>query len=165
MNDELIHERLRQILREGDPAVQQDGLTPDEVHALRRTVLNAIPESRRRLGLPLLAAGAAGMLVLALMIALGARHRPPAVPPAPQVAAVITPAPAPAVVPTPEPAKRSRPSHRHAVRVPKALPARPEAPMVVAWLPEAPEPAVREVRFSTSGGTRVIWQMPVNDSR
>ncbi|MEA2602445.1 MAG: hypothetical protein QOF89_3437 [Acidobacteriota bacterium] len=162
MNDD----RLSQLLREGDPAAQDAGLNPDEIHTMRRTVLTAIPESRSRLGWLPLAAGIAGVIVLALLMARAPWRQPPAAPPAaPQVAAVITPAPAPAVAPAPEPAKRSRPSHRRAVRAPKALPARPEALMTVASLPEKPEPATREIRFSTSGGTRVIWQMPVNDSR
>lgn len=157
-------DRLRQILREGDPAAQDAGLNSDEVHTMRRTVLTAIPESRRRLGwLPLLAAG---MLVLALIIALGPWHRPTTTPPAaPRLAAVITPAPTPAVVPSREPAKRSRPSHHRVVRAPQTLPIRHEAPMTVASLPETPESATREIRFSTSGGTRVIWELPVDGSR
>jgi hypothetical protein len=34
-----------------------------------------------------------------------------------------------------------------------------EAPMLVASLP------VREIQFSTPGGTRVIWELPAQDGR
>jgi hypothetical protein len=167
MNDE----RLRQILRHGDPASGDAGLTPDEVRALRRTVLTAIPERRRRLAwLP--AAAAAAMALLLLALALRPWHGTPA--PPPRVAALPTPAPAPTIAPTiapvtaptpaaiaataapsPEPPKRSRPARRRAVREPR---------IALASLPEAREPAVREIRFSTPGGTRVIWQLPIKDS-
>ncbi len=141
MNEELIHEQVRQILREGDPAAQEDGLTLDEVHAMRRTVLTAIPESRRRLGwLPLLATG---VLILALAIAFGPRHRPPAAPPAaPQVVAVTPPAPIPLSPPEPAaiPLPEQKPPHRRAVRPPQSPPVRHEELMTLASLPESRPP-------------------------
>jgi hypothetical protein len=164
MNDD----RLRQILRHGDPASGDAGLTLDEVRALRRTVLTAIPEPRRRfIWLPVAAAAA---ILLVLAVTLRPWRETPAPPPRvaalPTPAPTLAPAPAPppaasaAVVaiaaPSPEPPKRSRPAHRRAVREPR---------MDLASLPEAPEPVVREIRFSTSGGTRVIWQLPIKDSK
>ena len=155
MNDD----RLRQILRQGDPAAEDSGLTPDEIHAMRRAVLTAAPEPRRRLAwLPALATGAAALLVLALAISHGPWHETPA-PPAPPVrvaGAVPTPAPAPVVpvapaAPPQEIVKVSRPARRLRLRhhVP---PAPPDLPL--------PDSTVREVQFSTPGGTRIIWVSP-----
>lgn len=164
MNDD----RLRQILRKGDPAAQDTELAPDEVHAMRRTVLTAIPESHRRLAwLSLLAAGAAGVLVLALVIALGPWRRPSATPPtAPRMAATATPVPAPPagpepVVPLERPAKNPRRTHHHTPRLPRIPPVPPpDEPITIASLP-----AVREIRFSTPGGTRIIWELAAGDAR
>ena len=169
MNDD----RLRQILRQGDPAAQDAALSADEAHAMRRTVLTAVPEPRRRLGwLPALATGAAALLVLALAVTHGpwhSGHGTPA-PPAPpvRVAAVPTPlpalapplpSPAPAAPPQ-EPVESVRPARRLHVRH-RATPVR-----VVSAPPQpalaAPEPAVREIQFSTPGGTRIIWVSPSN---
>ncbi|MBW8873534.1 MAG: hypothetical protein JF614_01105 [Acidobacteria bacterium] len=158
MNDD----RLRQILREGDPAAQDTALSEDEAHAMRRMVLTAIPEPRRRLvWLPALATGAAALLVLALAVSHGPWHRTPA-PPAPPVR--VAAAPAPAIAPPPplapaaphqEPVKSSRPARRLHVR-------HHAASMAVASVSKQPAlaasgPAVREVQFSTPGGTRIIW--------
>ena len=170
MNDELIHERLRQVLRDGDPAAQEAGLTPDEVHAMRRAVLTSIPESRRRFAwLPVLATGTAALIVLALIFARTPGHRPPAsLPAAPQIAVIPTPVPAPPVLPAPAaPSQRStksvRPAHRRTVRPPQAPPARHDEPMTLASLPETS--TVREIRFSTPCGTRIIWELPTEDAR
>jgi hypothetical protein len=165
MNDEPIHERLRQILREGDPAAQDAGLIPEEAHAMRRTVLTAIPESRRRLGwLPLGIAGFAGTAVLILLV-LGLWHRPAMVPPAtPRMAIVATPVPAPSearepAVPSERPVKSPKPAQRRAVRPSQPPPANHDEPMTMASLPETPASPVREIRFSTPGGTRIIWEL------
>jgi hypothetical protein len=161
----MNEDRLRQILREGDPAAQDAGLTPDEIHTLRRTVLNAIPESRRRFGgLPLLAAGTAVLILLALVLAFDPRHRQAMVPPpAPRMATVTNPAPAPPaqeVVATPQGAAKSpEPRHRHPPRLPQMPPAPRDTPVTVASL------EVREIRFSTPGGTRIIWELAANDAR
>jgi hypothetical protein len=171
MNADTNPDRLRQALRQGDPAAQEPGLTADEVHTMRRAVLTAIPEPRRPMAwFPLVATGAAALLALALAVAFGPWHRP-SVPRSPiQMAAVPVPAPAatPAVpsVTAPVPVKISRPARRHparAVRAPKALPIPPihqdDAPVLTASLP------VREIQFSTPGGTRVIWELSGKDVR
>jgi len=154
--------RLRQVLRQGDPAAQETGLTQDEVHTMRRAVLTATPEPRRRVvWFPLLAAGTAALLVLALVIALDRRHPALSTPSAaPREAASPSPAP-----PLPEPeaqpsdsVKSSRPPRRRPVRAPKGLPIRQDAPML-ASLP------VREIQFSTPGGTRVIWELSTEAGR
>ncbi|HEX3555918.1 MAG TPA: hypothetical protein VIA62_22095 [Thermoanaerobaculia bacterium] len=168
MNDDRLH----QILRQGDPAAQDAALSADEARAMRRTVLTAVPEPRRRRGwLPALATAAAAMLVLALAVTHGPWHWTPAAPPAApvRVAAVPTPPVAPVVpsvtvipvTPSQVPVKSSRPARRHPpVRAARVLPAPPAAaPVLVASLP------VREIRFSTPGGTRVIWELAAKDSR
>ncbi|HEX4959728.1 MAG TPA: hypothetical protein VF173_02730 [Thermoanaerobaculia bacterium] len=174
MNADLNHDRLRRILQQGDPAAGDPGLTAEEVHTLRRTVLTAIPEPRpRRAWLPALAAGTAVLIVLALAAALGPWRRPaapraevqvaadpapaaPSVPPAVSAAPAITiPPPAPGV-----PVKSSRPALRRPVRALRTLPVRPnDAPVLTASLP------VREIQFSTPGGTRVIWELSAKDIR
>ena len=166
MNDELIHERLRQILRDGDPASLEPGLNPDEVHTMRRTVLNATSEPRRRFAwLPVLVAGTAALILLAL--AFGPWHRRTMAPPAaPRMAAVPTPVPAPSgrpapVVPSERPVKSPRRTRHHTLRPPRIPPAPPrDMPVTIASLP-----TVREIRFSTPGGTRIIWELPTNDAR
>jgi hypothetical protein len=169
MNADPNLDPLRQVLRQGDPAAQEPGLTDQEVHAMRRAVLTAIPESRRSVGwFPLAATGVAVLLALALAVALGPWHRPPA-PSSPvkspvQVAAVSTPAPAPQVTQVvaaalpQEPVKR--PAHTRPVRARKVLPNRKgDAPTLMASLP------VREIQFSTPGGTRVIWELSAGNAR
>jgi len=174
MNANTNPDRLSQILRQGDPADGEPGLTTDEVHAMRRAVLTAAPEPRRQMAwFPLVATGAAALLTVALAVAFGPWHRPPVsgspVHAPVQVAAVPAPAvapPAPSVT-APVPVKVSRPVRRHparAARAPKVLPALPvhlqdDAPVLTASLP------VREIQFSTPGGTRVIWELSPKDSR
>jgi hypothetical protein len=158
-------DRLRQALRQGDPAAQEPGLTAYEVHTMRRAVLTAAPEPQRQMAwFPLVATGAAALLVLALAIAFGPRHRPPVRRPQIQVAAV--PSPTPAATPTvpsvtaPVSVKISRPARRHPMRAPETLPVRQDdAPMLTASLP------VREIQFSTPGGTRVIWELATENLR
>lgn len=158
MNDE----RLRQILRQGDPAGGDGGLTPDEARAMRRTVLTAIPERKRRL-LPIFAL--TGAVATAVLIAVLLLKPEPSEPPAPPR---IAAAPAPAAPPIaqspvqpvlhPPQEEERQPAHR---RHPRLLhrPAAPEAPATIdATLAslEAAEPE-RQVQFSTPGGTRIIW--------
>jgi hypothetical protein len=167
MNADPNPDRLSQVLRQGDPAAHEPGLTADEAHAIRRAVLNASPEPRRQMAwFPLVATGTAALLALALAVAFGPWHRPPApgspVPLPVRVAAVPTPMATPSVPQAPElvPVKISRPMHRRPVRVHKLSPIRQnDAPMLVASLP------VREIQFSTPGGTRVIWELPTQDGR
>jgi hypothetical protein len=156
----MSDERLRQILRQGDPAGGDGGLTPDEARALRRTVLTALPERRRRL-LPVLAL--AGALMTAVLIAVLLLRPEPATVPAPpsQIATVPPPRAVQAPVEPAPPAQKAearRPIHRHRQhphRPPATAPATPEAHDVLASL-EAAEPE-RQVQFSTPGGTRIIW--------
>ena len=168
MNDE----RLRQRLREGDPANGENGLHPGEIHAMRRAVLTAAPEPRRRL-LPALAlAGAAAAAILIAVFALRPALRPhPVQPPAPPRIAVV-PARPPAAGPTPRalqpsptrtepPApeeKKKRPIHRR-----RHLRAAPEETATLAALEPAgnppEEPGIRQIQFSTPGGTRIIWTL------
>lgn len=168
MNTEPNPDRLRQVLRQGDPAAQEPGLSDHEVHAMRRAVLTATAEPRRRLAwFPLIATGTAA---LALAVAFGPWHRAPA-PSSPmkslvQVAAVSPPlasrpaVQATAVAPLQEPVKRSKPVHRHGVRTRKVLPIHhDDAPTLTASLP------VREIQFSTPGGTRVIWELSGGSAR
>jgi hypothetical protein len=160
-------DRLRQALRQGDPAAQEPRLTQDEVHAMRRAVLTATPEPQRQLAwFPLVATGSVALLALALAVYLGPWHRPPATgTPAPspvQVAAVPTPMATLSIpqVPAQVPVKISRPMRRRPVRAPKLLPIRQDdAPMLTASLP------VREIQFSTPGGTRVIWELSTEIAR
>jgi hypothetical protein len=169
MNADPNPDRLSQVLRRGDPAAHEPGLTQDEAHAMRRAVLNASPEPRRQMAwFPLVATGTAALLALALAVAFGPWHRPPVSHPQIQVAAVPTPAVTPAVPSVPAatsqaPVKSSRPAHRRSkrvVRAPRVLPIRPtESPVLVASLP------VREIQFSTPGGTRVIWELSGKDVR
>jgi hypothetical protein len=166
MNDE----RLRQRLREGDPATGENGLNPGEIHAIRRAVLAAAPEPRRRL-LPAFAlAGAAAAALLIALLALRPPLRPDPVQPLapPRIAAV--PARPPAPVPrapqisasrteTLSPGeKKQRPTHRrHHLR------AAPEETATLAALEPAgnppAEPGTRQIQFSTPGGTRIIWTL------
>ena len=158
MNDE----RLRQILRRGDPAGEGGGLTPDEARAMRRAVLTAVPERKRRL-LPVFAlAGAAATAVLIAVLLL--RPEPARAPiPPPRIATAPAP-PAPPIAQAPvEPASQSpqreehRPVHRHRDQHHRrpAAPAAPEVHDTVASLMTA-EPE-RQVQLTAPGGTRIIW--------
>ncbi len=154
MNDE----RLRQSLRQGDPAGGDGGLTPDEARAMRRTVLTAVPERKRRL-LPIfaLAGGLATAVLIAVLLLKPEPVKAPA--PAPRIAAApapaapipVEPAPRPPVEKERRPVHRGHPQHHHRP-VPPAAPAIHDT---VAAL-ESAEPE-RQVQFSTPGGTRIIW--------
>ena len=163
MNDE----QLRQRLREGDPATGENGLNPGEIQAMRRAVLTAAPEPRRRL-LPALAL--AGAAVAAALIAFFIL-RPGPVPPAPpRIAAVPAQPPAPTALrqpsatrtETPAPneekkeKKRPIPRRRHLRAAPE------ETPTLAALDPAGnppEEPGIRQIQFSAPGGTRIIWTL------
>src|SRR3954471_7255057 len=86
--------RLREQLREGDPARGEEGLAPEEVWEMRRRMLAAVPERRPRL---LLAPASAAAAAPAPALGLGLPPEgPPAGPIPPRILAL---APAPAVVP------------------------------------------------------------------
>lgn len=159
MNDE----RLRQILRQGDPAGKDGGLTLDEAHAMRRAALAAIPERKRRLVPVFALAGAVATAALIAVLLL--RPEPVKAPaPPPRIAAAPAP-PAPPIAqapaePPPRPARKAEergPVHR------RHHP-RPHVPSVVAPLEvhdtlaslATAEPE-RQIQFSTPGGTRILW--------
>lgn len=155
----MNNERLSQFLREGDPVEGDGGLSPDEVRAMRRSVLTAIPDRRRRL-LPVLAL--AGALATAMLIAVLVLKPGPAKAPAPpRVAAAPAPPtvqpPLPRLEPTlREETKKTRPAHRR--HHPQAAPQTADR---VAALEStgnpAEDPETRQIQFSTPGGTRIIW--------
>jgi hypothetical protein len=155
MNDR--NERLRAILRKGDPAAGDPGLPAEELQAMRRAMLSAVPEPRRRGWLvPVLAAAA--VLALATALALGlwrtesrpeplAIARPVQPTPSPRPPAVQVPAAPEAPVRTAEKTEGvERPRKR---RTPRPAPPAPEPVRTVV--------AQHQIQFSTPGGTRVIW--------
>jgi hypothetical protein len=164
MNDE----RLRRRLREGDPATGESGLSPDEIHAMRRTVLAATPEPRRRL-LPALAL--AGAMAAAVLITLFALRPGPAKPPAPpRIAAVPArpTSPGPRAVPQPllpraEPMPHGSAEKRRPIPRRRHLRSAPEEIPTLAALEPAgnppEEPGTRQIQFSTPGGTRILWTL------
>lgn len=164
MNDE----RLRQRLREGDPAQGEGGLTRDEIHAMRRTVLTAAPEPRRRL-LPVLAlAGAAAAVLLIALFALRPGSVQPPAPPRIAAVPVLPAAPGPQALTLPPPPRtestprenveKKRPPHRR-----RRLKAAPEGTATLAALEPPANPGeeteTRQIQFSTPGGTRIIWML------
>lgn len=151
MNDE----KLREILKRGDPAAGDPGMTPEEIREMRRVVLSAIPEPRRRGWLVPVMAGAAA-LILAAVIALTLWK------PEPQKQAVRPPLPragegAPVVAEKktlPSPAPQERESPPSPVREPEPEPEpQPEPEPVVLAQADGPT----QIQFSTPGGTRIIW--------
>lgn len=161
----MNEERIRKLLREGDPFAGEAGLNPEEVREMRRTVLTAIPGRRERRLLPALAlAGAAAVAVLIAVLVL--RQNPGGTPkpaPPPQragMAAVpvpVPPSPAPVAEAAPREETRTaqaRPRHRRAsIRHPRTQDS-------VASLKASEEPketVVREIQFTTPGGTRILW--------
>jgi len=164
MNDE----RIRQILREGDPFAGEPSLTPEEIREMRRTVLNAIPDRRERSFrlLPALAlTGAAAVVVLIAVLALRPGGKIPSKAVAPRIAAVsgpvvpVPPSPAPVTRPAlreETPKVQSRHQHRH--KTPR--PSRPEDAVASLETPEGQaETAPRDIQFTTPGGTRIIWTL------
>ena len=160
----MNEERLRQYLRKGDPATGENGLNPGEIHAMRRAVLTAAPEPRRRL-LPALAlAGATAALIAVFVL------RPASVPPpAPPRIAAVPPRPAPPqrISPPPRtepPAReekeetRKKPPHRRRHPRTTAQETATLAALESAGNPPE-EPGIRQVQFSTPGGTRIIWML------
>ena len=169
MNDE----RLRQQLREGDPAMGEGGLTPDEVRTMRRTVLTAAPEPRRRL-LPILAlagAAAAAVLIAILTLRLGpeASSTPPRIATIPKAIPKAAPREPEGTLQPPvltgeqlqlQDTEPQRVRHRRHRR-----PVAPKAPEVNDTLAVLEPPtrqettSIREIQFSTPGGTRILWTL------
>jgi hypothetical protein len=145
-NSKERDDRLRGLLRRGDPAAA-DGLTRDEIHAMRRAVLNAAPDSRRRsLLIPAFVATCAVLLTLSWW---WLRSREPQVEP-PREASVAPAAVAP-VLPPPVPDEEI--AEERSTR-----PIAPHPPVVAR-----DEPHSRQIQFSTPGGTRVVWVLTTED--
>lgn len=154
-----MSDKLRSILRKGDPASGDPGLSPEEVREMRRIVLSAVPEPQRR-GWLVPALATAAVLILAAIIALSL-WRPE------KVEMARGPEPSPSPIPSVRPEKTS--PHRPSAGLPTAQEREPEPrpkkkPVRPAPKPEPPpepEPVVvahqTQIQFSTPGGTRVIW--------
>lgn len=168
MNRETRDERLRRLLREADPAASDPGLTLDEVRDMRRTVLSAVPERRRRL-FPVFATAGAVLVAALILIAVLIPRPSPEKPPAPPQVAVVPPKAVQPPLPPQEklkvaeekveekktPVRRKRRAPRLPVVQP--VPAEPEATAVIA----SAEP--QQIQFSTPGGTRIIWLLSPGD--
>jgi len=164
MNDETRDERLRRLLREADPAAGEPGLATDEIHAMRRAVLTAIPESKPRFA-PALVGAAAAVLVAIAVLSLWPRPESNVAPaPSKGISKIavekVTPPPTPGMNPRTTPvttvaaglrARRPVRSTPH-----RARHGRTEEPQRLAQQNET-EPRTRQIQFSTTGGTRVIW--------
>ena len=152
---------LKDVLRNGDPAADDPGLSPEEVQAMRRTVLSAVPEPRRRGWLVPVAVGA--VLILAALVGLSLWRQPAQPTRLAEERAVA-----------PSPAQRGRvgegaPSSISAPKDPLPVPPHVNVARVVHPRPRPvpkPEPDVelartesqqQQIQFSTPGGTRVIW--------
>jgi hypothetical protein len=166
MNRETRDERLRRLLREADPAAIDPGLALDEVREMRRTVLTAAPERRRRLVPAFALAGAATVALILIAVLVFRPHSEQA--PAPKIADVPhRPAPPQAVVQPlppkeePRPREEKKTAARRKRRAPlvRPAPALPEATAVLAAAepPEAAGP--QQIQFATPGGTRIIWML------
>jgi len=161
---------LRKLLNLGDPA--DDGIesAPEEVAAMRRTILNAIdtsPAARSWLSRPY-ATAAATVAVALIALTLLLRAGP--------WGAVLQPETRPVTPAEPVPAAPIE-STTAVVESPEALAAEPSAdePTVAAVeesqgiVPPTVEREPRTVRFTAPGGTRIIWtldpdfQLPVSE--
>jgi hypothetical protein len=181
--------RLRDLLRQGDPAAGEPGLSTEEIHAMRRAVLTAAPERRRPGLIPALATGAAVTLAVLLAILLWRGEQGPGMQPPEEKVAAVTPEPvrppAPPVVEpqAPETPEDTTPPREPAVKEPvrkrqaaprvdaPPVPGEPEPPVMLASVPEPSlpeprleEPRTREIQFSTPGGTRIIWVLTEDET-
>jgi len=171
MNGKTRDERLRRLLRQADPGDGETGLTGEERREMRRTVLTADPEPRRRyFPSPALAGAAVAALAAIVVFALWPDREQPAAKPSRQPTRLVStelkrpPAPSrpPAIEPSPaisRPAVQRRVSRvageKRAVRRHRRS-AQPAAETTTAMMAEV-EPRTRQIQFSTPGGTRVLW--------
>ena len=162
MNNETRDERLRRLLREADPAASDPGLTLDEAREMRRAVLSAVPERKRRLFPVFATAGAVLVAALILIAVLIPRPEKPSAPP--RIAVVPPKAVQPPPPPREEPrlvedkAEEEKTPVRRTRRAPvHREPIEPEAVAVIA----SAEP--QQIQFSTPGGTRIIWLLSSGD--
>lgn len=166
-------DRLRALLRRGDPAGGELSaeLSAEEVRTMRRTVLNAVPEPRRRAWLvPVLATAASLTLAVALSLSLWPHSSAPIEAerggrrPLPRTAAGTVGEGSPrsagegATAHSTEEGEgtmivaRNEPSPTVSKR---RSPPSPPNPPILPPIPEEP----RQIQFSTPGGTRVIWML------
>jgi hypothetical protein len=162
---------LKDVLRKGDPAADDPGLSLEEIQAMRRTVLSAVPEPRRRGWLVPVAVGAA--LVLAAVLGLTLWRQPAPVKPS-QVTRVeaVRPVPSPPRPPSPAspPPSPGEGGVSGRTAVAKGSVGAPLSRVGgrrrgrgVGGEGPKPEPGIelaktqQQIQFSTPGGTRVIW--------
>lgn len=167
MNNETRDEWLRRLLREADPAdpaVTDPGLTLDEIRDMRRTVLSAVPEPRRRL-FPVFATAGAVLVAALILIAVLIPRPTPEKPSAPPQIAVV---PLKAVQPPPPP--REEPKRVEEKAEEKKAPVRRKRRAPVHRTPVEPEVAAviataepQQIQFLTPGGTRIIWLLSPGD--
>ncbi len=170
---------LRSILKQGDPAAGDPRLSQEELRTMRRAVLNAVPEPRRRGWLvPLLASSAAGVILAAAMVLSLWRSGPILPEPGAETASQPremtsqpreTPPQAREMASQPretapqarETASQARETASQAREMASqaretAPQARETAPQPWETTSQAQETA-HQIQFSTPGGTRVIW--------
>ncbi len=168
MNDETRDERLQRILREADSAEGETGLTTEEVRDMRRTVLTAMPEPRRR---PVLSPVLAGAAIVAAIVALMMWPRSESTTSPPPAAPRVAMKPRPEMRPDMNArATAGVPSGTSPVLVPSGTTV--GSPAASAPGEEEPDrladaggiaqsieeqPRSRQIQFDTPGGTRVIW--------
>ncbi|MES1242856.1 MAG: hypothetical protein ABUT39_14670 [Acidobacteriota bacterium] len=166
---------LKDVLRKGDPAADDPGLSPEEIQAMRRTVLAAVPESRRRAWL--IPVATAAVLILAAILGLSLWRQPAQPTRLASEERAVAPSPAQrgrvgegSSSPTP---KRPLPfppprqgagegATSHPDREEKVVRVHPRPRPAPVPKPEPVEQARTEtpqqqIQFSTPGGTRVIW--------
>jgi hypothetical protein len=157
---------LKDILRKGDPAAGEPGLSADEIRAMRRTVLSAVPEPRRRGWLlPVLAAAAVLAIAAALVLSLWRSPEPAApkiaAPAVPNLPAPPTLPPAVAASPVSETPVHVTEKQERSKRVGRRRPlhrnggeGRGEGARDQIALAQTES---HQIQFSTPGGTRIIW--------
>jgi len=162
MNEEIRarEERLRAILRQGDPAGGEAGLAQEEVRRVRRAVLAALPpfgEPRRRaFWMPAVAMTAAAALTLAIALGLWRAHTDPAGPARETgrqaVRVHVPPGPAPVLREAPEEGSPAPVAPSRESALPKAeAPRRPRSRgAVTPAAPPAAPPSLESARLASA---------------
>ena len=158
MSDE---KKLREILKRGDPAAGDPGLSMEEVREMRRAVLSAVPEPRRLGWLVPVLAGAAALVLAALLVLTLWQPESEVVkggrPPLPlagegrgEGSVVVEKTP-------PHRPSAGRPAQeREPPPSPKKKPVRRDPDPEPIFIAQVEAPST-QIQFSTPGGTRVIW--------